>query len=220
LRYRLLPYVYTLAGDAYHRGGTIMRALIMDFPDDPGVRDLGTQYLFGPAFLVAPVTAFGARTWQVYLPAGARWYDFHTGRVHDGGRTIAADAPLARVPLFVRAGSIVPIGPAIEYADQDPGGPITLFVYAGADGAFDLYEDDGETYAHQQGAFTRIPIRYDDAGGTVTIGARQGGYPGMPARRTFHVRRITGPSRDAADFDAPPDRTVQYAGMAVTVRVP
>jgi alpha-D-xyloside xylohydrolase len=218
LRYRLLPYIYTLAGDTYHHGGTIMRALVMDFSDDPNVRDLGTQYLFGPALLVAPVTAFGARTWDVYLPAGARWHDFYTGRVYDGGQTVAADAPLARMPLFVRAGSIVPTGPAIEYTDQRLDGPITLFVYAGANGAFDLYEDDGETYAHQGGAFTWIPIRYDDASGTVTIGARQGGYPGMPVRRTFRVRWIAGPSRDAANFDAPPDRSVEYTGAEVTVR--
>lgn len=215
LRYRLLPYIYTLAGDTYHRGGTIMRALIMDFPNDPRVRDMGEEYLFGPAFLVAPVTRFGARAWDVYLPAGTRWFDFYTGRVYDGGQTVTADAPLARMPLFVRAGSIVPTGPAIEYADQQLDGPITVFVYAGADGSFDLYEDDGETYAHQAGAFTRIPIRYDDASGTVTIGAREGTYPGMPVQRTFHVRWVSGPSRDVANLDARPDGMVRYSGAEV-----
>jgi alpha-D-xyloside xylohydrolase len=218
LRYRLLPYIYTLAADTYHKGGTIMRGLVMDFPDDPNARNLGDQYLFGPAFLVAPVTRFRARTWDVYLPARARWYDFYTGRAYDGGRTVTADAPLARIPLFVRAGSIVPTGPAVEYSDERLDGPITLFIYRGADGAFDLYEDDGETYAHQTGAFTRIPIRYDDATGTVTIGARQGSYPEMVDRRTFHVRWIAGPGRDAANFDAPPDGTVEYAGQEVSVR--
>ncbi|MGD2135282.1 MAG: glycoside hydrolase family 31 protein, partial [Gemmatimonadales bacterium] len=218
LRYRLLPYIYTLAGDTYHRGGTIMRALVMDFPDDPTVRNLGDQYLFGPAFLVAPVTEFGARTWDVYLPEGTRWYDFHAGRVYDGGQTVTADARLSRMPLFVRAGSIVPIGPAVEYSDQDLDGPITLFIYTGADGAFDLYEDDGETYAYQDGAFTRIPIRYDDATGTVTIGAREGAYPGMAERRTFHVRWISGATDRPAALDAGPDRTVQYVGAELTVR--
>jgi alpha-D-xyloside xylohydrolase len=218
LRYRLLPYIYTLAADTYLRHGTIVRALIMDFPGDPRVRELGDQYLFGPAFLVAPVTAYRARSREVYLPAGARWYDFYTGRAHDGGRAITADAPLARMPLYVRAGAIVPVGPAVEYADQQLDGPITILVYRGADGAFDLYEDDGETYAHRRGAFTRIPIGSDDASGTVTIGAREGGYPGMARQRTFHVRWIAGPSADAADFDAPPDRTVRYSGAAVTVK--
>jgi alpha-D-xyloside xylohydrolase len=138
--------------------------------------------------------------------------------VYDGGQTVAADAPLARMPLFVRAGSIVPTGPDVEYTDQRLDGPITLLIYTGVDGAFDLYEDDGVTYAHQEGAFTRIPIRYDDASGAVTIGAREGGYPAMPRERTFHVRWISGPSRDAANFDARPDRTVGYSGAEVTVR--
>jgi len=218
LRYRLMPYIYTLAGDTYHRNGTIMRALIMDFPNDPNVRDIGEEYLFGPALLVAPVTEFRARTRDVYLPDGTRWYDFYTGRSYDGGQTVTADAPLSRMPLFVRAGSIVPTGPAVEYTDQNLAGPITLFIYRGADGAFDLYEDDGETYAHQGGAFTRIPIRYEDASGTVTIGAREGEYPGMEARRTFNIRWISGPSPNAADFDAPPDRTVRYSGAAITVQ--
>jgi alpha-D-xyloside xylohydrolase len=218
LRYRLMPYIYTLAGDTYHRDGTIMRALAMDFPDDPNVRDMGEEYMFGPAFLVAPVTEFRARTREVYLPAGTPWYNFHTGRAYEGGQTITADAPLTRIPLFVRAGSIVPTGPEIEYTDQNLAGPITLFVYAGADGSFDLYEDDGETYAHQHGAFTRIPIRYDDASGTVTIGAREGEYPGMVRQRTFNIRWISGPSRDAANFDAQPDRTVRYSGAEVAVQ--
>jgi alpha-D-xyloside xylohydrolase len=217
LRYRLMPYIYTLAADTYHRHGTIARALIMDFPDDPRVRDIGDQYLFGPAFLVAPVTEFGARTRDVYLPAGARWYDFHTGRAHDGGQTVTTAAPLARIPLYVRAGSIIPVGPEIEYTDQQLDGPITLLVYAGSDGTFELYEDDGETYAHQEGAFTRIPIRYDDATGTVTIGPRNGFFPSMVERRTFNVRWISGPSDTAANLDAPPDRTAEYDGTPVTV---
>jgi alpha-D-xyloside xylohydrolase len=218
MRYRLMPYIYTLAGDTYHRGGTIMRALVMDFPDDPNVRGMGEQYMFGPAYLVAPVVEFGARSRDVYLPAGTRWYDFYTGRAFDGGQTLNADAPLTRLPLFVRAGSIVPTGPAIEYTDQNLDGPITLFVYTGANGSFDFYEDDGETYAHQLGEFTRIPIRYDETSGTVTIGTREGQYPGMISERTFNVRWISGPSRDASDFDAEPDATVRYSGAEVTVR--
>jgi len=220
LRYRLLPYIYTLAGGTYHHGGTIMRGLVMDFPNDRQVRNMGEQYMFGPAFMVAPVTQFKARNWEVYLPAGTRWYDFYTGEAYDGGSIVHADAPLAKIPLFVRAGSIVPTGPAIEYSAQQLDGPITLFVYTGADGEFDLYEDDGVTYAEQNGAFTTIPIRYDDADGTVTIGARQGSYPGMATQRTFNVRWISGPNPNAANFDAPPDATVRYSGAAMTVEKP
>jgi alpha-D-xyloside xylohydrolase len=217
LRYRLLPYIYTQAADTYFKGGTIMRGLVMDFPADDRVRKLGTQYMFGPAFLVAPVTEFGARTWRVYLPAGSRWYDFHSGAVSEGGRDVDAAAPLSRMPLFVRAGSIVPVGPAIEHTSQDPGGPVTLLAYTGASGSFALYEDDGVTYAHRQGAFTRIPITYDDRTGEVTIGAREGSFPEMPRDRTFHVRWISGPSPSAGNLDATPDASVRYTGARVVV---
>ncbi|HVY83761.1 MAG TPA: TIM-barrel domain-containing protein [Caulobacterales bacterium] len=218
LRYRLMPYIYTVAANTYHGDGTIMRGLVMDFPDDPNVRNMGEEYMFGPAFLVAPVYEFHARMRDVYLPAGNRWYDFYTGRSFEGGQHINADAPLARMPLFVRAGSIVPIGPAIQYTNQNPGGPITLYVYTGRDGSFDLYEDDGVSYGYQRGAFSRIPIRYDEATGTLTIGARSGAFPGMVTNRTFNVRFISGENRNAVNFDARGDRSVRYNGAAVAVR--
>ena len=138
LRYRLLPYTYTVAADTYHRDGTIMRGLPMDFADDLAARDVRDEYLFGKAFLVAPVYKHKARTAPVYLPAGADWYDFHTGAQHAGGQSVDAAAPLARMPLYVRAGSIVPVGPEIQYTAEKPGAPITLFVFTGADGSFDL----------------------------------------------------------------------------------
>jgi alpha-D-xyloside xylohydrolase len=191
----------------------------MDFPDDPKVLDIGDQYMFGPAFLVNPVAEYGARTREVYLPAGADWYDFYTGERHPGGATIAADAPLSRMPLFVKAGSIVPAGPAVQYSDEDPGGPITLLVYAGADGSFELYEDDGETYAYEEGAFSRIPIGYDDDSGAVAIGERVGTWDGMPEARTFNVRWISGPTDAATDFDTG-DTPVDYSGASVTVARP
>lgn len=220
LRYRLMPYIYTLASETYHRGGTIARPLVMDFPNDPRVRGIGEQYMFGPSFLVTPVTRFRARTQAVYLPAGTRWYDFYTGAAHEGGQEIEAAAPLARMPLFVRAGAIVPIGPQIEYTDENLAGPITLYVYAGADGAFALYEDDGETNGYAGGAFSRVPIAYDDATGAVTIGAREGSFPGMPAERVFNVRWISGPNANASNFNARPDASVRYSGAAVVVRRP
>src|SRR6186713_731559 len=129
LRYRLLPYTYTLAADTYHRDGTIMRGLAMDFAGDAAARDVKDEYLYGSAFLVAPVHKYQARSRPVYLPAGAKWYDFHTGTVAQGGTTLEAPAPLSRMPLFVRAGSIVPVGPDIQYAADEPGAAITLFVF-------------------------------------------------------------------------------------------
>ena len=218
LRYRLMPYIYTTAADTYHNDGTIMRGLAMDFGGDTAVRDVRDEYLFGRAFLVAPVHVYKARTRPVYLPKGAEWYDFHTGKKVAGGQTVDADAPLKRMPLFVRAGSIVPVGPEIQYTSEKPGGDITLFVFTGADGSFDLYEDDGVSYAYEKGNFSRIPIRYDSAKNSLVIGARTGTFAGMPEERTFKVRWIKDGAKAQADLDAPADATVSYKGAEITVQ--
>lgn len=217
LRYRLLPYIYTIAADTYHRDGTIMRGLAMDFVDDQAAREVRDQFLFGKAFLVAPVYQHKARSRQVYLPTGADWYDFHTGERHAGGQELTAAAPLARMPLYVRAGSIVPVGPDIQYSSEKPGAPITLFVYTGADGSFELYEDDGLSYGYERGEFSRIPLRYDSAKGSLVIGARTGSYPGMPEKRTFKVRWIKPGAKAPANIDAPADATVEYQGAEISV---
>jgi len=217
LRYRLLPYIYTVAADTFHRDGTIMRGLAMDFAEDATARDVRDEYLFGKAFLVAPVYKHKARSRKVYLPGGADWYDFHSGTKSAGGNTIDAAAPLARMPLYVRAGSIVPVGPDIQYTADKPGAPITLLVFTGADGSFDYYEDDGVSYGYERGEFARIPLRYDAAKGTLTIGARSGSYPGMPASRTFKVRWIKAGGKAPADLDAAADSSVEYSGTEITV---
>lgn len=217
LRYRLMPYIYTLAGDTYHRDSTIMRALVMDFPQDPAVRDIADEYLFGPAFLVSPVYVYRARERRVYLPVGSDWYDFQTNRRFPGGRTIVAAAPLSRMPLFVRQGAIVPVGPAIEYTGQRPGAPLTLLVYTGRDGSFTLYEDEGTNYNYERGAFATIRLSYDEARGELTIGPRAGAYAGMPQRRTFNVRWMAPGAPAATDFETTPDETVEYTGEAVRV---
>jgi alpha-D-xyloside xylohydrolase len=218
LRYRLLPYIYTVAANTWHHDGTIMRGLSMDFVADAAARDIRDEYLFGNAFLVAPVYQYKARTRPVYLPAGTAWYDFHTGKRLEGGHATDAAAPLERMPLFVREGSIVPVGPQLQYSSEKPAGDITLLVFTGANGSFELYEDDGVSYGYEKGQFSRIPIRYDAAGNTLVIGARTGSYPGMPEERTFKVRWIkegTSPS----DLDAKPDATVSYKGAEVTVQL-
>lgn len=216
LRYRLLPYIYTLAADTWLSDGTIMRGLVMDFPGDAAVRRIDDQYMFGPALLVAPVTEFRARSRSVYLPAGAAWYDLYEGRRFDGGRRIDAGAPYERIPIFVRAGSILPVGPAIRHSGERPGGPITLFVYPGADGRFSLYEDDGVSLQYRKGGYSLIPIRWDGRSGTLTIGRRAGSWRGMPARRVFHVRWMR--AGRPFDLEAKPDATVGYEGEAVTLR--
>jgi alpha-D-xyloside xylohydrolase len=217
LRYRLLPYIYTVAADTYHRDGTIMRGLAMDFAADKAALDVRDQYLFGKAFLVAPVTRHKARSRSVYLPAGADWYDFNSGAKLAGGRIVDAAAPLNRMPLFVRSGSIVPVGGAIQHTTEAPAAPITLFVFTGADGSFELYEDDGVSYGYEKGQFSRIPIRYEAAKGTLTIGARSGSYAGMPEERKFHVRWIKDGGKAPADLDADVAATVDYKGAEVTV---
>lgn len=215
LRYRLMPYIYTLAADTYHRDGSLMRGLVMDFPDDLKVRNIDDQYLFGREFLVAPVTSFKARSRQVYLPAGATWYDFETGARHAGGQTIKAAAPLSRMPLFVKAGSIVPTTVVQQYVGEKPDAPITLVVYTGKDGTFELYEDDGLSNGYERGAWSRIPISYDDASGRVTIGARSGSFKGMLDKRVIKVRFIGGGVRPT-DFETV-DATLDYAGQPVVV---
>jgi alpha-D-xyloside xylohydrolase len=221
LRYRLMPYIYTLAGDTWQRDATIMRGLVMDFPQDHRVWNIDNQYMFGPAFLVAPVTEFKARSRKVYLPAGATWYDFYTGRATSGGQEIDAAAPYERIPLFVRAGSIVPMGPVVQStAEISTDLPITLLVYTGADGSFSLYEDDGTSRQHLNGAFSRIPISYDERSGKLTIGAREGSFPGMAQHRTFNIRWVRANAPRDLDLDARPDQTIAYDGRSRSVKRP
>jgi alpha-D-xyloside xylohydrolase len=217
LRYALFPYIYSLAGAVTQDGSTMMRPLVMDFRADAKARDIPDQYMFGPAFLVSPVTEYKARTRSVYLPAAAGWYDFWTGRLAAGGQTIAADAPFDRLPLFVRAGSIVPVGPEQQYIGEQPNAPITLYVYAGANGRFSLYEDEGRTYGYERGEFARIPIAWDDASRTLTIGARAGSYPGMRASRTFTVVLVT--SQSPIGYGATGGNPITYTGSAVSTRL-
>jgi alpha-D-xyloside xylohydrolase len=218
LRYRLLPYVYSLAGQATHEHGTMMRPLVMDFRDDAVAREVTDQFLFGSAFLVNPVTSHKARSRSLYLPK-AGWYDFWTGAMTAGGKTIDAPAPFETLPVFVRAGSIVPTGPDLQYALEKPADPVTLYVYTGADGAFTLYEDDGLTYGYEKGAFARIPLRWDEKARTLTIGNREGSFPGMLSERTFQVIFVSKDKPVGFSFDAKPDRSVRYSGQAVSVKM-
>ncbi|MGV7207264.1 TIM-barrel domain-containing protein [Oxalobacteraceae bacterium A2-2] len=217
LRYRLMPYIYTAAAATHYDSGTIMRGLVMDFPGDDKAKDIKDQYLFGHDLLVAPVYVYGARERSVYLPKGASWYDFHSGRRYAGGATVTIPAPLARMPLLVRAGAIVPLGPVMQYVDEQPDAPLTLQVYTGADGQASLYEDDGVSNAYLKGEASRIPFRYQEASGTLTIGARSGAYRGMPERRVFRVQFIGPGQAPAAQLDQG-GREVRYDGHAVVVK--
>ena len=217
LRYRLMPYIYTVAADSYWRDAEIMRGLVMDFPADRKGWGIKDEYLFGPAFLVAPVTTYQARSRPVYLPAGADWYDFYTGAVSKGGQTISAAAPYERMPLFVRAGSIVPMGPAIQYTSEQPNPVITLDIYTGANGSFSLYEDDGVSRQYLNGRYSRIPLSYDEASKSLTIGDRQGSWPGMAGKRTIRIRWIK--PGQPLNLDAA-DEVVTYSGARITASAP
>lgn len=219
LRYRLMPYIYSLAGRVWLDDDTIMRGLAMDFPADAKVLDVADQYMFGPSFLVCPVTAYKAREREVYLPVSAGWYDLATGEFFAGGRKLAAAAPYEKMPVFVKAGSIIPFGPEIEYTAQKPADPISLFVYTGADAAFSLYEDEGTDYGYERGAYSLIPISYRESSGELVIGDRKGRFPGMLAARTFQVIWVS-PKRPVGQAsEAKPAVTVRYTGQALTVKL-
>ncbi|MGD0345529.1 MAG: TIM-barrel domain-containing protein [Terracidiphilus sp.] len=217
LRYRLLPYVYSLAWKVASEDYTMQRPLVMDFRQDPATWEIGDQFMFGPALLVSPVLTEGATQRTLYLPAGTRWYDFWTGMHDEGGATVYVDAPINRIPLAVRAGSILPLGPAIEYAGQATD-PIELRVYPGADGDFTLYEDEGDSYRYERGAHATIDMHWNDAARTLTIGARQGSYPGMAAGHAFNVVIVSAGHGVGGDATASPDETIQYTGASVEAR--
>ncbi|MEO6475629.1 TIM-barrel domain-containing protein [Luteolibacter sp.] len=219
LRYHLLPYIYSTSWKVTNEGYTMMRPLVMDFRTDAQAQGIGDQFMFGPSLLVNPVTSAGATKRSVYLPAGTQWFDFWTGLKQNGGQTIQADAPIGKLPLYARAGSILPYGPSIQYAMQSVD-PIELRVYPGADGSFTLYEDEGDNYNYESGTRATIPFTWNEASGQLTIGARQGSFPGMPVNRTFKVVFVSPNHGAGLNTSATTDAVVNYDGSAVTVTRP
>ena len=219
LRYALMPYIYSVAGAVTQNDDTMMRPLVMDFTADAKARAIDDQYMFGPALLVSPVCAYKARTRSVYLPqTPGGWYDMWSGKASAAGATVDAAAPYDQMPLFVKGGSIVPTAPVMQYVGEKPADPLTLYVYAGTNGAFTLYEDEGVNYNYEKGAFAQIPITWDDAAKTLTIGKRQGTFPGMLANRTFNVVFVSKDKAAGFAFDAKADQTVKYSGDSVQVK--
>ncbi|MCI0616561.1 DUF5110 domain-containing protein, partial [bacterium] len=162
---------------------------------------------------------YKARSRQVYLPAGNGWYELKSGKFLKGGQTIQADAPYTEIPVYVKAGSILPCGPEIQYTDEKPADPIRLFVYTGADGSFTLYEDENVNYNYEQGKFAMIPLSYNEKNRTLTIGKREGEFPGMLATRTFEIVWIGEAKPSGLDFQSKPDATVTYNGAQQTVKM-
>ncbi|WP_346853927.1 TIM-barrel domain-containing protein [uncultured Draconibacterium sp.] len=187
LRYRLMPYIYSLTGAVYHNDYTLMRGLAMDFPSDKRVLNIGDQYLFGSSLMVCPVYHYKERNRDVYFPNNGGWYDMYTGKFIAGGQKLNVEAPYERMPLFVREGSVLPVGPEIEYTAQKTDAPIDLFVYTGKDGSFELYEDEGTNYDYEKGEFSVIAISWNEADGELTIGKRKGEFEGMAKEQAFRV---------------------------------
>lgn len=211
LRYRLLPYIYSLAGRTYSDDYTLMRALAMDYTADRRTWNVGDQFLFGDAFMVCPVYEYRARSRRAYFPAGT-WYDFYTGESFPGGEVRKVQAPLEQIPLYVRAGAIVPFGETIQ-STAEAQKDLELRVYAGSDGSFTLYEDDGLSYDYEKGRHSAIPFTYNDAGRTLTIGPRTGSFPGMFEERNLSIRLISP--------ETPTGRPVEvaYKGEEITISV-
>ncbi len=218
LRYRLMPYIYTTAAMTTFDNYTPMRALVFDFPADPKALDINSEYMFGPSILVAPVTTRGATLRDVYLPKGSDWYDFWTGRRLSGGQTVHRAAPLGVLPIYVRAGSILPMGPEEEYTGEYPNGPIELRIYPGRDGDARLYSDDGVTYDYENGQFAWLPMHWDNASRVLTLEGRQGSFAGMAQSRSFVVT-IVGPGHGTGEAVSRSGERVSYRGVPVHVHM-
>lgn len=224
IRYALFPYIYSLAGAVTQEGASIMRPLVMDFPQDVLARTLVDEFMLGPQILVAPVVHYQQRTREVYLPGAGPWFDLWTGKLappaNGAGAFVQAEAPYDSIPVYIRGGSILPLGPDVQYIGEKPTAPLTLHLFTGADGHFTLYEDDGLTFDYEKGSFAQIPLTWNEAAHTLTIGARQGRFPTMQTARDFNLV-LTTPSQPTPFSLAPqPLRTIHYDGTAVTLHLP
>ena len=217
LRYRLMPYIYSLAGKTHFEDYTIMRPLIMDFNGDVNVNNIGDQYMFGPSLMVAPVYKYKATNREVYFPSANGWYDLYSGKYTEGGQKISVDAPYERMPLFVKEGSIVPFGPEIQYTGEKQATVITLYVYTGKDAEFTLYEDEGVNYNYEKGAFSTIGFKYNEQSGKLTIGEVKGSFDGMLKSRTFNIVWVGKQKPVAYDLSKTADAKVVYKGKLVEV---
>jgi alpha-D-xyloside xylohydrolase len=218
LRYKLMPYIYAQAAKVTFDDYTIMRALVMDFPDDPRTKDIGDQYMFGPSLMICPVYQYKAREREVIFPGAGSWYDLYSGKLISGNQRMNVPAPYERMPIFVKAGSIVPLGPEIQYVGEKPGAPVTLYIYGGDNATFTLYEDEGVNYNYEKGAYSKIRFNYNDASKTLQISDREGQYDGMTEKRLFNLVLITGDSPRPLDSLEAPDQSVIYEGKAMQLQ--
>ncbi len=209
LRYRLLPYIYSQAAFVAYQGGTFMRPLIFDFSQDKEALKQENEYMFGKSLLINPITQGNVRNWRTYLPEHtAGWVDFWNGKTYEGGQYVDIPVTIDRIPVFVKAGTILPMGMKKQYALERPNTPLEIYIYPGEDASFTLYEDEGDNYNYENGAYSNIMFQWNNHKRVLTIEEREGEYPGMQLSRTF---RIISPSAE---------KTVVYQGKKMTVRLP
>ena len=220
LRYRLMPYLYSMAGMVHLKDYTIMRGLVMDFNGDEKVLNIKDQWMFGSALMACPVGEYQKYSREVYLPKQKGWYDFYTGAYHAGGQTIVADAPYDKIPVFIPEGAILPIGPEMQWSDEKKPELIDLYVYAGKDGSYTLYEDEGTNYNYEKGKYAVIDFKYDNARKQVTIGARKGSFDGMLQKRRFNIILVDQKKQQGVNLaKSPKGKVVKYSGQAMTVKL-
>ena len=219
LRYRMMPYLYSIAAWAHLKDYTLMRALVMDFNGDKNVENIPNQWMFGPSFMACPVGYYGARSREVYFPQQRGWYDLYTGKHIAGGQTLEVEAPYERIPVYVPEGSIIPFGPEIQWSDEKPAELINLYVYEGKDAEFLLYEDEGTNYNYEKGKYATINITYSESSKTLTIGARKGSFNGMLQNRRFNVVTISKNHAQALNLENPQGKMIEYNGAEVKVNL-
>lgn len=220
LRYRLMPYLYSMAGMVHLKDYTMMRGLVMDFNGDDKVLNIKDQWMFGSALMACPVGEYQKYSREVYLPKQKGWYDFYTGAYHAGGQTIVADAPYDKIPVFIPEGAILPIGPEMQWSDEKKPELIDLYVYAGKDGSYTLYEDEGTNYNYEKGKYAVIDFKYDNARKQVTIGARKGSFDGMLQKRRFNIILVDQKKQQGVNLaKSPKGKVVKYSGQAMTVKL-
>jgi len=215
LRYRLMPYIYSEAWQVSKKGSTMMRPLVMDFSNDTKAVEQAYQYMFGKAILVAPVTE-PATLWDVYLPKSSAWFDFWTGKIFNGGQTIKAAAPQDKIPVFVKAGSIIPIGKPMQYTGEKSNDTLEIRIYKGARAEFSLYEDEGDNYNYEKGKYTVIPFTWNEQLQVLTIGNLQGSYTGSLKKRIFNIVFV-GEGNGTGIEDAAIKKEVVYTGKKIIV---
>jgi len=237
LRYRFLPYIYSTSWDVTANQSSMMRALMMDFPNDKNALDINDEYMFGKSILVSPVTnpmyvkpsVTGRDTIQVedfstiksketYLPAGADWYDFWTGEKLSGGTKVSRQAPLDIMPLYVKAGSVLPIGPSVQYAEEKKWDNLEIRIYPGANGKFVLYEDENDNYNYEKGIYTTITFDWDDKKKTLTISDRNGSFPGMLDGRKFNIVIVNVNKGGGDSMVSQPDKEISYSGKKLLIK--